>query len=325
MEIIRKTMDINHIENTDLLPENTLFIDIETLGFNAAYHQIYLIGTAEIRDKKAQIVLYFAQSPGEESDILRAFLERTTPGTTLFTYNGDMFDIPFIKKRAAKAGILDALSSVNSLDLYKIVKRKKALLGLSGCKQKDVEQFLHLSREDAMSGGELIKVYKRYVKLATEEDRRLLVTHNLDDVKGMLRLLPMLSYDRLHAAEISDIAIDVNEAEQHVFLSAALSVSLPVDLRKQAEGAYVIISGSRIKCALRLTNGCIRYYYDNPKDYVYLLTEDTVIPKALADAVPKDAKRPAKAIECFSLVNVIEYPQPMEMYQNILKRILRQL
>ena len=61
-------------------------------------------------------------------------------------------------------------------------------------KQKSIEAFLGVSREDKFSGGQLIQVYRDY--LATRESFMydLLILHNEDDMKGMPSILPILNY-----------------------------------------------------------------------------------------------------------------------------------
>ena len=88
MEIIHETINATDLKNTELLLKKTLFVDIETLGFNAAYQPIYMIGTAAIIGDAADITLYFAETEGEEPDILRAFLENAADFDAIFTYNG---------------------------------------------------------------------------------------------------------------------------------------------------------------------------------------------------------------------------------------------
>ena len=67
-------------------------------------------------------------------------------------------------------------------------------------KQKAVEAFLGISREDIYTGGQLIDVYRQYLYTKSEELLRLLLLHNEDDLKGMPSVLPILNYpDMLEA------------------------------------------------------------------------------------------------------------------------------
>ncbi len=326
MEIIRNTLNIENTGYFDRIPADTLFLDIETLGLSASFHSIYMIGTAVVHDTQADIVLYFAEHPDEEKEVIEAFYKDVTGASCILTYNGDKFDLPFIRKRAQKVGLEDKLQDKESIDLLKRGKKLKGLLGLLSCKQKDVEDFLGIDREDEMNGKELIPVYQRYVLHPNEKDRSLLISHNYCDVRGMLLLLPVLSYESLSSAEISDLKITIDPKERQVYAEAALSVSIPQQLRCHADDAYLIFSDHSVKCAFHLYDGFVRYYLDHPKDYVYLIEEDRILPKKLAGSVAKQAKRRAKPEECFSLADAGDpLAPPVEMYRNMLLHAIRNI
>ena len=52
-------------------------------------------------------------------------------------------------------------------------------------KQKSIEQFLGLAREDKYNGGQLIEVYREYLMTHESFLYDLLILHNEDDLKGM--------------------------------------------------------------------------------------------------------------------------------------------
>ena len=49
------------------------------------------------------------------------------------------------------------------MDIYKKIRPYRKLLGLESMKQKAIEQFLGISREDKYTGGQLIEVYRDYL------------------------------------------------------------------------------------------------------------------------------------------------------------------
>ena len=94
------------------------------------------------------------------------------------------FDIPFITERAAHLNVSLDLSHLESLDLYKTARKCKSILSLSDYKQKTIEHFLGIEREDMYSGGELIDIYRKFAAkpsdTAHNEYRILLLLHNHD-------------------------------------------------------------------------------------------------------------------------------------------------
>lgn len=121
----------------------------------------------------------------------------------------------------------------------------KNLLKLSNCKQKSLEEFLGLNREDPFNGGQLIELYKVYRQ---ERDHRLLevlLLHNADDLRGMLSVVSILSYPALFAmhpenarAEL-DIGTDYEgNRQKELLLYLQLPVFLPVPLALHAGGCF---------------------------------------------------------------------------------------
>ena len=83
---------------------------------------------------------------------------------------------------------------MQSIDLYRLTRPYKKYLKLTHINQKSLESFLGIEREDRYNGGELIKIYQSYCQLKDADALSLLLLHNLDDLKGMTKLLPLLAY-----------------------------------------------------------------------------------------------------------------------------------
>ena len=289
---------------------------------------IYMIGTASISSANtAELSLYFAENENEESAILSAFEKKAADCDTVITYNGTTFDLPFLAKRLKKYGLPDPCSQMSSLDLYRIVKKRKDLLHLPGCRQKDIERFLDIERDDEKSGKELIDIYKQYEKQPTAAAHDLLIGHNSDDVRGMLLLLPILSYEALSTVVLSSPGSEVDESENRYLLKAKMSITIPKPLRHRTDEYYLILEDDTAKCAFPLYDDRnVRYYWDNPNDYVYLIKEKKAVPKSLARTIPKAEKRPALAKECCTSVDVCDKTRPAEAFLcKYLEKLIRNL
>ena len=86
------------------------------------------------------------------------------------------------------------------------------MLKLPDYKQKTIERFLGLSRNDTFSGGELIEVYQNYLKTPDEQAMFFLKQHNYEDVLGMTGLIAIRSYRKLF-----DGAFTVNSTETNIY------------------------------------------------------------------------------------------------------------
>ncbi|MCD7982380.1 MAG: ribonuclease H-like domain-containing protein [Clostridiales bacterium] len=203
------------------LTEDMLLFDIETTGLSAERDPIYCIGCGYRREDDILIELFFAENPSAEPEILSAFFTLLENHGTLLTFNGNSFDIPFLRKRASRYESLylgDPFSeqpgSVRSgkpalsghdghgagytfIDLYREALGMKSLLLLPSYRQKSIERFLGCQRVDPYDGGELIGIYHRYVTAPNAESLSILLQHNEEDVRGMFDLIGLLSWQQL--------------------------------------------------------------------------------------------------------------------------------
>src|SRR5574344_2023752 len=106
MKIINETIDAlqssSHPYPLEKLSENIediLFIDIETTGLSARTSSLYLIGCAFFREGTWQLRQWFAEKNTEEELLLSTFLSFAAPFHTLIHFNGNRFDLPYIKTR----------------------------------------------------------------------------------------------------------------------------------------------------------------------------------------------------------------------------------
>ena len=127
--------------------ERIVFFDIETTGLGSKSSSIYLVGTVSFEENSWQLTQLFAESVAEEAELIKVFFDiiaekKKLGRVILISYNGDGFDIPFIKGCIAGYGLSYSFDAVVSLDLIKKIRPYKRLAGLSGCSLKTVEREL---------------------------------------------------------------------------------------------------------------------------------------------------------------------------------------
>ena len=309
--------------------EDILFFDIETTGLSPKSTDVYLIGAAYFKEGLWHICQFFAENTCEQEDILRAFSDLLQNYKALVSFNGDRFDIPFLRHKYEALGLSEPFGQKRSLDLYKFVHAYRIPLGLPDCKQKTVELMLGINREDKYSGGELIHVYNDYVVSKKSDLRELLLLHNSDDVKGMLSLLPILHFNDFFASfgnmpkvsvrtdtEITeqDCSLPVRATKvtanyydsldgskrQEVIMNLSLSTELPAPLSANKLGCFFKADGKNAVLRVPLFEEELKYFYSNYKDYYYLPHEDMAIHKTLGEFVDKNFREKAKAENCYT-------------------------
>ena len=287
------------------------FFDIETTGFSREYNICYLIGAVYTKNGKTFYNQWLAESDSDEASILSAFNEFVKDYDYIIHFNGDSFDIPFITERAARLGTALDLSHMTNLDLYKIAKNCKPLLCLTDYKQKTIEHFLGIHREDMYSGGELIEVYKEFSRLNAsakkDEYKIILLLHNHDDIEGMTRLLPLISYYALiqnaydyESSTIENVVTADRKPERSLMISCALPVSVPVDRHICTEDIHLMLINNRLILSIPVNTCEMKYFYKDYRNYYYLPSEDEAIHKSIAQYVDSSNRVKCTAANCYT-------------------------
>lgn len=230
-------LTINKVFPEKTIPEKTdsfLFFDIETTGFSKDNTILYLIGCGYFIENGFQFIQWFNDDGTSEEEILLAFHDiLKQKDWQLVTFNGNSFDIPYLKRHYELNELPCDIESFPSLDFYQFLKPFQSLFQMTHGKQKDWEHFLELYREDIYDGGQLIAVYKEYLMNKEEALLHNLLLHNEEDLLGMKYLLPLFSYRMLLSKDLSLIKVSPGESLfEKGTGSIAISCKLPLALPK---------------------------------------------------------------------------------------------
>ncbi|PHJ61573.1 hypothetical protein VF14_09160 [Nostoc linckia z18] len=148
-------------------PQKTMFLDIETTGLSRHYNNITLVGWS--MDSKYKVYIQ-----GEDD---YSFRQALTQAKVLVTFNGSLFDIPFICKE-----FQDLKLPKTHIDLRFLAKR----VGLEGG-QKKIEKLLGVKRPSNLldiEGDSAPLLWYKYCR-GDSESLRLLISYNHADIEGM--------------------------------------------------------------------------------------------------------------------------------------------
>ncbi len=310
-------------ETADLY-NNLLFFDIETTGFSAKHTVCYLIGCTFYKADGWNFMQWFLDKPSEEADLIKEFVSFAGEYKYLIHFNGEGFDLPYLAERCSILGIDEDFdnfrNNIISVDIFKAVKSVKELLKLDNYRLKTLEQFLGIAREDIYSGGDLVKVYKDYVRQPDKNALDTLLLHNYDDITALPSLMPLLSYCTAAMYDKTSITYSVNAAIDYsgaplseLIISMVLPVSVPIPVSYGKEPFYIKISGSTMKLRIRMYTGELKYYYPNYRDYYYLPDEDKALHKSVAAFVDQNHREQAKAENCYMKKSGTFLPQMSEL------------
>lgn len=203
---------------------NICFLDIETTGLNRKHEPIYLIGLIYFHEKDNNWCLtqLFANHLDKERALLEKLNNFISRFDLIITYNGDSFDLPFIKYRSKKHNIKSQILNINSFDIYRKIKDNKSYLHLKNLKLKTIEESLGIYREDEYSGKDCIDFYYQYMKTGKEFLKQRILKHNYDDLYYLMDVVKILdNIDDIKSTiihfngekidiKIRDITIDVD-------------------------------------------------------------------------------------------------------------------
>ena len=200
MEVITKTLN----ELIDIPPNHFVF-DIETTGLNSTYCKVILIGIMFNQNNKTIIKQFFANTEDDEKEILLSFVDNIKNYKNHITFNGLIFDIPFLNARLKKHKIDFSICKNNDIDILKLIKPFKEKLSLSDCKLKTIEKYLGIYREDTISGKESVDLYKDYTLNQDINLKEKILLHNYEDIYylGVIFKIKDILKDKLNILHIN--------------------------------------------------------------------------------------------------------------------------
>jgi uncharacterized protein YprB with RNaseH-like and TPR domain/predicted nuclease with RNAse H fold/dephospho-CoA kinase len=148
-------------------PSKTIFLDIETTGLSVYYDQVTVVGWSTGSRYNAFI------AGGDESALRHALSE----AGIIVTFNGSLFDLPFLRERFKNLTIPPV-----HVDLRFLARR----VGLAGG-QKNIELAVGIRRPRDLEGlrGEAAPLLWHKYKCGDIDALKLLLAYNHADVEGM--------------------------------------------------------------------------------------------------------------------------------------------
>lgn len=330
MLIINQEFSIQDVDTSAtrlLAAENAICFDIETTGFAASSTQVYLIGCIFCKENRLYSIQWLSQKDSDEPQLLRNFFQYIANFDTIIHYNGEGFDMPYLLNRCRHYGLSYDFTSFKSMDLYKLLAPYKKQLALANLKQKTLEQFLGVVREDIYQGGELISVYYEYAKTGNILLQNQLLLHNRDDLYGMTRLLCVRAYYELFHGNIQDVSYRLNtytsvsgQKKEEIIFTFRPNHELPRDITFRKDVFYLTCSKTIGRLSVQIYENELKYFFPNYKDYYYLPVEDVSVHKSVALYVDKNFRTQATAANCYNKKSGKFLPQQTDIMKPFFKQ-----
>jgi len=166
-------------------PCRVLYLDIETTGLSGS--PLFLVGVMEFDGEDFVVKQYFARHYAEEPHLLADLADLLPTFEMLVTFNGQSFDIPYMRDRATVHGV--ALQwPPRHLDLLPVSRRQWSGV-LPNCKLSTLEQHICLRRRvDDVPGALIPAAYHEFVHTNDASTMRHVIHHNALDLVTMAEL-----------------------------------------------------------------------------------------------------------------------------------------
>lgn len=279
----------------DFQEETSLFLDIETTGLTPDVSAITVIGCM---DFSGCIHQWFNADGFSQKELLSEFFSFLKEDTTLITFNGATFDVPFLNYKTKEFHLPTCLDHYRHYDLYRMLLPYGHLFPVSSLRQQSLEQYLDFPRQDTLSGRQLIKQYQSYLVSKDSRLKETILRHNEEDLRGLMTISSLLCYQ-----SILDGLIHIEESHLHNdFFELCFSTHkrIPKEAYFQRDQMKLTMTEHQGILRCPLEHGTLKHYHPNPKDYYYLPKEDIVVPKSLGTFVEKTARLPADTSHCYS-------------------------
>lgn len=277
--------------------DKLLFYDIETTGLTAGRDAVYLVGFVFADGEMWEYMGLFAESPEEESDVLSRFAEIRSRYSVFVSFNGSSFDSKFLKKRCEKYGI--SLSNNGpELDLLREFKDLKSLLSLPAMKQKNLESFLGSDRTFP-EGREGIRLYKAYLLDHDPIKFQMLTGHNEEDLSGLIMITQMASYLQLYRGMYRTVSAEL-AASGELVIQIQTEIPFPAGFSFENERVSLAADADIVKISVLTKEGKTRIYYPDYKNYDYIPSEDTAMPKSISQFLDRSLRKAAKRETCYT-------------------------
>ncbi|MFA5330927.1 MAG: ribonuclease H-like domain-containing protein [Methanoregula sp.] len=168
------------------LPEDFVFLDIETLGLFS--RPIILFGVGTIEQENIVVRQYLLRDICEEAAALTATVGQLAGHrAALVTFNGKAFDLPYVQDRLAYYGLCP-VTRVPHFDVLHF-SRRRWKGEYSSCRLADLEAaVLGVRREDDVPGQMVPEFYETYMRTKNCGPLVPIVDHNRQDVISTARL-----------------------------------------------------------------------------------------------------------------------------------------
>ncbi len=168
------------------------FFDIESTGLRAESCYAFVLGIARPHEDRVRVEQIVPDGEEAERESLQRLSDALDGVSTLVTFNGARFDLPFVRARAERLGVPLPFDRLEHLDLHRIARRLLRRSGHRFSLAAMEANVLGFVREHDLPGREAPAAWEHFRRSGDPSPVLQVLEHNRLDVLSMIPLAGIL-------------------------------------------------------------------------------------------------------------------------------------
>lgn len=258
----------DYIKNSNIFSKKYIVLDIETSGVSRIHSKVLVAG---ILFSDGKFIQYAITDENEEKELLEE-LSQILNDQYIITFNGDIFDIPFIKSRMEFHG-LEPFIEQSSFDIRKYLIKNKYITDINSFSLKEVENYHEIKRFEDFELDSDIDFYT-FEEFKNDKFEKILL-HNKYDVintNALLDLVNKIEESKNIYLNERTIKIDSIFHEKNILEIKGNIIPELMDYFIEGHNYSLSINNSSFKLRLHIIEG---FLSDNIMGFVHIINYES--------------------------------------------------
>lgn len=244
------------------LDDNSIILDIETTGVSRTDSSVIIVG---IIDSSGNIMQFAIDNIEEEAQLLKT-VKPHLDNRDIITYNGQSFDIPFLKSRYEFFN-MESFEKNSQFDIYRYFITNRLITDIETFNLQDIEKYFTIDRFENFEFEKDRDIYKDLNNIDLEK----ILLHNKYDIVNTYKVfekIETIEDKKKFSIENTDFYIQSINIDKNFLELNIHTKNLEIDHFYQNKNYKLEWTRDVLKIKLKIIKG---YIADNVFGYVHIL------------------------------------------------------
>lgn len=244
------------------LDDNSIILDIETTGVSRTDSSVIIVG---IIDSSGNIMQFSIDNIEEEAQLLKT-VKPHLDNRDIITYNGQNFDIPFLKSRYEFFN-MESFEENSQFDIYRYFITNRLITDIETFNLQDIEKYFTIDRFENFEFEKDRDIYKDLNNIDLEK----ILLHNKYDIVNTYKVfekIETIEDKKKFSIENTDFYIQSINIDKNFLELNIHTKNLDIDHFYQNKNYKLEWTRDVLKIKLKIIRG---YIADNVFGYVHIL------------------------------------------------------